>query len=364
MRKRIKLLCMICMFVLLLPSVPVYAHEQQDNCIDPSVFDAINEALSFVELDKASFGLSDVDFDYLDISNPVSVYEYTGNTLEKVREFYPIVYNGRVVATAGKVGEDNKYCIETYMANAIDKIGCDEISVIYDSLHVYLYCKYGIFSVLDYGNVNDEIEKISYLDVTETLPVVLTDISSTHSLCYSEYETNQYNRDFYYCAVSWVSQDPYLYLCWAATVASIKNYLSGTSYTVEQIAMMFNSSTNVNDTPNSPSDTANKMQYMLNLSYTYSATQPGFTTITNNISNNFPVYGCFFNTANSNMGHAGTVYAISNTGGYIYVMDPKLGSVLAPWSTYDDGSGYHNYFMYSYGQCGQMLLNAGICHSW
>ena len=159
MRKRIKLLCMICMFVLLLPSVPVYAHEQQDNCINPTVFDAIDEALSFVELDKSSFGLSSVDFNYLSISNPVPVYEYNGNSLEKVREFYPIVYNGRVVATAGKVGEDNKYCIETYMANAIDRIGCDEIAVIYDSLHVYLYSECGIFSVLDYGNVNDE-EKI------------------------------------------------------------------------------------------------------------------------------------------------------------------------------------------------------------
>lgn len=363
MRKRIKLLCMICMFVLLLPSIPVYAYEQQDNCIDSAVFDAINEALSFVELDKASFGLSDVDFDYLDISNPVSVYEYNGNSLEKVREFYPIVYNGRVVATAGKVGEGNKYCIETYMANAIDRIGCDEIAVIYDSLHVYLYSECGIFSVLDYGNVNDE-EKTSYLDVTETLPIGLTDISSTYSLCYNEYANKQYNRDFYYCAVSYVPQYPYLNLCWAATVACIKNYLSGTSYTVDQIAMMFKSTTYVVDATNSPSDTANKMQYMLNLSYTYSATQPGFTTITNNISNNYPIYGCFFSTANPSIGHAGTVYAISNTGGYIYVMDPKSGSVLAPWSSYWDGSSNHNYFMYAPAEGGQMLLNAGICHSW
>ncbi len=51
MRKRIKLLCMICMFVLLLPPIPVYAYEQQDNYIDSAGFDAINEALSFVELD-------------------------------------------------------------------------------------------------------------------------------------------------------------------------------------------------------------------------------------------------------------------------------------------------------------------------
>ena len=141
--------------------------------------------------------------------------------------------------------------------------------------------------------------------------------------------------NYYSCNVSYVTQRPYENLCWAATTASIVNYLKGRNITAETVARTYLGS-------NFDVELAYILEpSVLNMfgvnNYTYGNRVPSSGVILNNIQSGYPIMANF---QHSSGGHIVALYGINVTGGYLYVMDPYHGFCS---TTYSASAG-HTYY--------------------
>lgn len=353
--KKILLFCTMILVIVLCPAISCYAAET--NC-ENDIYNKIVESLSFIGEDAEFFEVQDINFSNLEITLPVSVYVYKSNTFMKVGEVYFLVYDGNIVATAYEISP-GKFCIETYLARLIDKYDFKAASIIYDSDAMYVNDGTSFYLVNDYAENISDRDKINISADLNYQTLDITNLKITNFLNYDEAVQNNPNvRTVYSCNISYVSQLPYDYLCWAATIATIKNYLSGTSYNAATVAMQCLGTTSNFDQTSSPSQTATYMQNNYSLSYSYAAMVPSDNTILSNITNGYPIYGCFSEVSYYPVpGHAGTVYGINPLSGSILVSDPKYGYTTAYYS-----NGYYQYMRLD--TYVTYALTAAICHTW
>lgn len=355
MKKRVILFALICLMFFSF-SITVYAESDEDKeIISSEEEEKIIDVLKYVESDAKSFGLSGIDFNNLQISDAIPLYEYKSQEFFKIGETYPIISDGHIVALATKCCED-KYSLETALAQKIDLLGYKNIAIICDSESEYIYDGSTITEVMKLGIIVEDRDSISDSSLMDYSGISLTNIETVEYLNYSEYQSEITRQNYYFCNVSYVTQNPYNNLCWAATTACIKNYLSGTTLNAAAVSMAYFNVSTVMNIKVPSSDVANFMQNTYGLSYTYNNYRPSDNAILNNITGGYPIYGSFSWTTSSSSGyHACTIYGVNPISGYISVMNPSQGAMVAA----TNGTTY----VFTVGGTSYSLAR-GICHSW
>ncbi len=364
MRKRVLILLASVICLMITPAFPSYA---AGNEVDEhnATYEQINDVLNYVSYDKETFGLLNVDFSELEVPNPVNVYEYIDGEFVRSSEFYPIVYDGHIVATANSPVE-GKYCIEVGIAHLLDALNVSSISLIYDSEWAYVYTGRELLPLykLEVEDVDDSSKYVSYrdkIDLNRNIDfsgIVVTDVSTTYLLGYSD-ENYENNRAYYSCNVSYVTQAPYNNLCWAASIACIKNYLSGTTLSAATVNMQCLNTNVVMDVTMPLSSVASYMQNNYSMSYIVGYSVPSGNAFIANISGGYPIYGSFHWANGSGSGNHGcTIYGVNPISGYISVMNPSANA--GPCTAASNGSTY--VFTDPLGTT--MQLQYAICHSW
>ena len=158
-------------------------------------------------------------------------------------------------------------------------------------------------------------------------------------------------------SVAWVYQGNNDNLCWAASIAAVGNYLTGSSYTVADVCYAYPGYI--------PSDYGMISMFLVchalqqrypSISYpSYSDNYvPSGTYMYANLSNNYPMFGCFQFQYGSDIGyHCCVIRGINNNTGKLYIIDPHYGyqAVNKSGGVYSYESQYDNriYTLIGYG---------------
>ncbi len=301
----------------------------------PSDYDAVYSAVEIASEFKESLGLSEIDFSTLKMGNPVNVYNFQDKELQKVRIFYPLFSGGIIVAFAFQVDADNLnfFQIETDIVEVFNEyyVPGASVALIYDCFGCYLYQNGQILFLKESEIKQPERDDIQYLENKNNINIKTTALKNTYDLNYKQKTSSMRANLYESVQVTYVTQNPYNSICWAASIACTVNALKGTNYTAVDIAKAhFGSDFNKKLFLYNLDNVINKY----GLSYSYKAKVPGDGVIVNNLRHGFPVLANFNSGGTS---HVVTVYGINSIGGYLYIMDPSVGSRSA---TYISGKGY------------------------
>lgn len=292
----------------------------------------------------------------MQIGSCVNGYEYVEGEYKEIIHYYPLFYNNNLIAFTLSL-DGTHYQLETKLAKEINKINIRKCALIYAAEGCYLYdgISFNLLMIYDIPNnhrmcLNREIENAE---------IELCDLHQKEELRYVQTPRARI-QTYYSCNVPYVSQLPYNKICWAATIATVSNYLNGTNYTAEQIAKAYYGD-NFNDYV-SIQTLASLMSNNYNLDYTYQACLLGSTVIYNNIVNGYPVVGsCIYRKGSVVEGaHAITIFGVNIVSGYIVLMDPSMGSL----TVYASGTEAYTYSYWNSCFGKTMELESGICHSW
>lgn len=305
--------------------------------ISESTTAKIISALNAVECVKDNMGLSDINFEDIEISDPIHTYEYTSEGFVASRLMYPLKANDTLVALAVAVdiSPNTEYQVSTTLISEINAVITEYTSfaLVYDYNCCYLFDGTN-FSLLKQNTIC--IEERAVLQTTSTFlspNIELTNISNSTNLGYIS--TPQTRTPIYYaCSVDYVTQNPYKNLCWAASVACAVNCIKGTNLSAFQVASNYFGSIDCNYglVPSKITKAINSYSQ----SYSYKQdTVPSDSVILKNIKANYPILAGFLDS--SNRAHMLTLYGINITASYIYLMDPSYGFRSA---TYKLGVGY------------------------
>lgn len=314
-------------------------------------------ALNAVEDVKEKVELNDVDFTKISYSDSIMAYDYTSEGIVFNSEFIPLLHNNTLIGWVIKVVDDNDiiYQFSNAFVDEVNSIITNnmEFAIIYDYNSCYLYNGTDIYLL---GNISLQVEERTIIEKSTDLTekeIILNAIKNTYKLDYAVPKKNARATSYYECSVGFVSQNPPSKICWAASTASIVNYIKGTSYTAVAIAKAYWGSNNYNLAVAASAQDDVLNQY--NLYYEYRAQVPSSNIILNNIQRNYPIQAYF---TSSSGGHAVVLYGINVTGGYYYLMDPEYGFCS---TTYSASAGHR----YVSGYSGVTLtLSGASCRYW
>lgn len=301
---------------------------------DDEVELGIAEALHTAEINKEQIGLSSVNFEQLTTSDHIYAYDFTNIGCVYNSEFIPVKYEGELIGWVIKTTSDGD-CIYQFSTAFVDEVnelldGLDEFAFIYDAQSSYLYDGEDLIKLRDIGitvESREEVTEGSILNAT----MVLNAIDADYNLEYASVMSNARTPVYYYCNVSFVSQNPPSNICWAASAACIANCLRGTNYTAVSVARgWFGNDYNHRLLLGFEDDVLAQCGVS---SYTYKNEVPSDGAIFNNIYNGYPILATFRWTNGVNEGyHDVVIYGVNAIAGYIYVMDPEFGSSSAAYT--------------------------------
>lgn len=100
--------------------------------LSDDVREGIVEALASVYLDRDSFGLGDVDFEALDVGEPLPAYEaLPAGPKRAVLDYFPLFCDGELVAFALRV-EGGAFQLDTVLARGVGSLGPDRAALVFD----------------------------------------------------------------------------------------------------------------------------------------------------------------------------------------------------------------------------------------
>lgn len=311
-------------------NIPTFAGQASSTEID-----AVIEVLNVIEPSKDLYGLSDVNFEELEIGNAIQVYNYVDNEFVESRIMYPLVADGKLVAFAKELkdGNDVHFQISTSLADKISQYIDDdtEFSIVYDKIGCYIYYN-GNFELLFEGL--EQVEERSTIDKTiashKNNELNISKISPAKALEYiNDKDSDRAVNARYECPVSFVAQTN-SHTCWAACIASVLNYLNGSNYTEHDIAryaFIWGYTDQLNQ-PLSGRVYARFMADEFNRNYEYLPDEPSDQIIIKNLKNDYPMIGGF-DISNSTEGHSAVIFCIETVKGYLLLMDPGYDFVTA-----------------------------------
>lgn len=339
-------LCMSCF------AFSVYANEGVD---DES---GIVEALRAAEPVKDQLELSSVDFEQLTTANHIFAYEYTNTGCVYNSEFIPIKHNSELVGWVIKTAFDGEYTYQfttafvTEVNNSLDSL--DEFAIIYDRQSSYLYNGTDLIKLSDFTITIDSRAEVLVENLVD-VPIVLNNIEANYCLEYTNYIPSNRTPTIYSCNVAYVSQCQ-SNLCWAASTASIVNYLRGTTYTSNYIGYDWYNTSNYNQMIDLGLQDDVLARYGVN--YTYRFQRPSESVILNNIANGYPVLASFDIGGDDALYHDVVVYGVNVTASHLYVMDPAYGFDITNPTNY----GTHYYTSAAMGV--PLILDYAACQTW
>lgn len=275
----------------------------------------------------------------LEIGNEIKVYEVErDNTLiEAEYSLFPIFVNGTIKYTICK-GE-GVVQISSEFANDINKHKNEHISIVNDKQAVYIFKQEtkGIIKIL---NISEPVDTRGILDVANIPNNVNANMvepiyDATYKLTHVAIKSDSIIPTITLAAP--VVLQKYSNICWAASVASVGNYLTKKSYSAVDVAKGylgkdFNHSKTLEDSKNA-------LKKMYNISYKHYSynTPPDEMKIYNNLSAGYPLIGRWKTSSST---HQTVIRGIKHTSGCIYVMDPEQGYVIA----YGNGNKFSYYY--------------------
>lgn len=290
---------------------------------------AIITALRSIEVIKDSYGLEESNFSSISMGDKFVAYEYVEGGFTEVYRFYPLFEEEALIAIAMTTDEEN-YQIDTAIVDEINAIDVEQFALVYDNAYAYLYDGTEFYVLSAFGEVVERRmqlpENKDGLDISELQISVLCPFSE---LGYTPIRTR---ASYANCSVSYVTQNPYDSLCWAASIACVVNARTGSNLTARTVAVAEFGSTNFNQ-----GRTNEQIAWILSTRYElahvvdYSLTESEMYSY---IGNGYPVIGQF-SVSNGNY-HAVVIHYVDIESGRIGVMDPEVGFV----SAYFVGSAY------------------------
>lgn len=320
----------------------------------------IIEALNVIECVKEQFELSSVDFENLEYSNPIYAYDYTANGVQYNSEFIPIKDNNSLIGWVIKATTDNDvvYQFSNAFVQQVNSITTQttKFAFIYDQNSSYLYNGTQLYKLEDISMLVEYRVVLTDISLLDNTNIKLNNIAAKYDLQYTAPNVNTRTPIYYECSVPFISQNPPSNMCWAASVASITNYLKKTNYTAVSVAKKWFGATAYADYNKGLSlGLQDDVLKTYGISYTYKNKVPSDGVIFKNIYNGYPVLATF---KWSNGYHDVVIYGINNIGGYLYVMDPEYGFC---GTTYTASVGHR----YVSGYSGVTLtLNRATCKYW
>lgn len=320
----------------------------------------INEiisTLSSVERSKDVWGLTELNFENLCIGNPIYTYVYSSGSFTENAKIYPISNDNQLILLA--VDYNGMITITTQLVETLKNIVDfdDPFTIIYDSYGCYILTDDSRTQVVEYDVDHESADLSSLPDNNLYLrnEIKLTKLADCQPLPYDATPIAQYTNEPYYyssCAVPAVNQLPDRSICWAACVASIVNYRTGTNLTAKDVAIRVHGA-NYNQ--------GYKAEYIAGLLSTYGVSYqaqrfyPTDYQIFINLDYNYPLYGRWIQPDGKPQ-HACLICGIDSRNKRLTLMDP-MGGVFSIASFHGDDYYYHcietNYDYY----LGAVLLN-------
>ena len=318
--------------LVIIPTSDEYVHKRE-------VIKQTCDVLKIVEQDKASFGLSEVEFSRLFIGEaiPAFLYKEEGLVSQTDIEYYPIIYDNRWVATSviyyDSAGKMNAQIITDYSRLYSESENDGKVALVFDSQGAYLCLDDRVILAVESNYRVPERKEINPLIGITVPKMLLLSLCKTTPIMGYSYERT--TRDItvignqYYLYVPGVAQPSGTLACWAACIAAIR-WGYGTVTTVDNV-YDFAGITKYNGVNIYTSDN------IIN-NYGFSTTWywDGYFTwihLTNEIYNNHnPLFSAIFGTG-SNIGHVVVIKGYytypanmgsSNIGSITY-MDPATG---------------------------------------
>ena len=311
--------------------------------LDVEVRDGIYRALDGLGSFSMPVGLEDVDIEELEIGEPIPVYVVTEDGLVRQGEEWPLYYNGFIRLTAVEI--PTGFQLYAYVADAIRESGFDEVALIYDDDSFRLFDGESLYEVTKYLHVDERepLDSVSFATLQGTC--ITATIDGAQSLGYiapSQTDSNTPSNGVVTDDVGYVRQmyDKYgnytggTHLCWAATCASIYNYVHGTNYDVIDVRDHYNdyyTATLGNDGLYPPeiaqfiNDCGNMGTYTVYTTLSESA-------VYGNLFYDRPLVGMFAHQGDY-FGHAVTMYGININTDIVQIIDPMLGWVDASYTS-------------------------------
>lgn len=333
--------------ILFFQCLPVRASQAQLMTTEKE--EQLSEVLFGVELQKDLLGLEKVDFSQLFICTPVNTYCLINNRFVEDVRLYPIMYKGETVFFA--LENCGGFQITTAMVDVLNEyiVGGMDFCLVYDRNACYLYIE-GSFSKLVTSEV--PIENRDILDVEDSV----SDNNELETLRQNNVLPLDYDRrveraeTYIGCNVAYVKQEPGTDICWAAAVACIVNYKTKSSLTATDVVLDYGTGSSGLKDVFIPS-----VFEKYGLIYSFREAAPSNNVISNNLRQDYPVYGSFIVNASSR--HSTVIYGINVVGGYIYIMDPLIGFTSA---TMQNGK----YAYVNPTNLSVLTLDRAVCHSW
>lgn len=336
--------------------------ELQNGYPSDSQRESIIISLRHTENIKQTMGLDNVPFSEIYVGEALRTYDYTYAGFEESGIVFPLFYQNTLVAVAREM-DNGHFQITTALAERIQELRALEAAIIYDVNSCYLFDGTDFLllqetdtEILSRNSISDSMSR-SIIDTSE---LDLCDLSASTLLGYGDVAPLSTSTYVECPDVEYVSQDPPSNLCWAATIACIKNAVSGTSLTAVDVAKEKYGNSNYDKTIKN-NQIASFMKGSYNLSYTLKSSVPSDKVIKKNMNNEYPIFGIFSWVSSSRSTtksyHDGTIYGIDTSDKYIAVMDPEFGATIS----YKDGSKYTYISEWS----GVTLTFAqALCKSW
>lgn len=284
----------------------------------------IASCLGYVESQKELWGIGDVNFEDLYLGEAVQTYEYLADGFSPCVSMYPLICGDDIVLWAIETGES--YQITTELTYSIsDYIDADtEFSIVYAADGSYLYTGGEFVLLSEYGG---DSNREALCGDESGGGLTLSSISESEPLNYCGIEAHAANT-LYDCDVDCIAQQ-YNNLCWAASCASILNYVCGTNYTAVSLAQSHFGSTVLDEFNQGiyPDEVSEILASYGGIAYTYKSVAPSALVVLKNIKADYPIYGGFRN-ANNTFSHGCVIYGINTSTETFFIMDPNNGGHL------------------------------------
>ena len=255
MRYTKKLVCLVVFIAIMLSSFPTVYASEWSGPVSPDDRMKIITALWDMETEMQMRGTKSLDFNLLNIGEPIYTYNYESSGLVPGSVFYPLSANNRLVYLAVKL-EDNFQISPGLVLQINEHINYNTpFALIYDATNAYAYVNNQLIELLTFASPLDNRATISK-ETVFSIKITTTSLANCTNLAYNtvkrpsaETRSANYLLDVAYTTQhipinGGVGGPYYSNLCWAASMACIHNYLEETDWDALYVAQRVKESTN------------------------------------------------------------------------------------------------------------------------
>ena len=192
----------------------------------------IGTSLETIEIIRNDLALKNVAFETVLVGEPIQAYEINTSGLNRIREYYPLFENDKLIALATLVSDDI-YQISTQLCEELDVYKGSNIALLYDVDTCYIVCGENDYEPIckftPYGDTRIK------LNTSNRYNISLTYLQPNAVVPYVPIDAERGVTAYIACNVSFVPQTT-SNICWAASMAMIDNYLNSHTYTAESMA--------------------------------------------------------------------------------------------------------------------------------